>query len=31
MDNWKEGSQVADSLTGLLKQSKPYLEANWKK
>lgn len=31
MDNWKEGSQVADSLTRLLKQSKPYLKANWKK
>ena len=31
MDNWKEGSQVADSLTELLKQTKPYLTANWKK
>lgn len=31
MDTWKEGSQVADSLTGILKQSKPYLTANWKK
>lgn len=31
MDNWKEGSQVADSLTELLKQTKPYLTENWKK
>jgi hypothetical protein len=31
MDNWKEGSEVADSLTQLLKQTKPYLNAHWKK
>lgn len=30
MDNWKEGLQVADSLTEILKQSKPYLTVNWK-
>jgi len=31
MENWKQGSQVADSLMEILNQTKPYLTANWKK
>jgi len=31
MGNYKNSSQVADSLTDLLNKSRPYLTANWEK